>query len=181
MLSRSAWWGSAAATGCGSSTGRQGVTGRRWFPGVVPWLRGPPGCNGTLASLNSTWHQSLQQQRHLRWASDPYQGSATSSTSPSPRSTMPLDDWPRGSAAQSTTWHSDSCTPHEDHAATHVVVPHRSCRCTGRWCIFYCEGLENGKRPHPWWSGWWSWWEVHFGSSSIKHTATAIDQGEWRK
>jgi hypothetical protein len=27
------------------------------------------------------------------------------------------------------TWRSDSCTPHEDHAATRAVVPHRSCRC----------------------------------------------------
>jgi hypothetical protein len=45
---------------------------------------------------------------------------------------MPPDDWSRGSAAQSTTRRSDSCTPHEDHAATHVVVPHRSRRCTRR-------------------------------------------------
>jgi hypothetical protein len=26
----------------------------------VPWLWGPPGCNGTSASLKSTWHRSLQ-------------------------------------------------------------------------------------------------------------------------
>jgi hypothetical protein len=30
--------------------------------------------------LRSTWHHSLQQ-RHLRWASDPYRGFAASSTS----------------------------------------------------------------------------------------------------
>jgi alkylated DNA repair dioxygenase AlkB len=64
----------------------------------VPWLQGPPGCNGTSASLRITWHQSLGQ-RHLRWASDPYRGSSTSSTSPSPRSTMPKDDYPRRSTA----------------------------------------------------------------------------------
>jgi hypothetical protein len=29
---------------------------------------------------------------------------------------MPPDDWPPGSAAQSTTWHSDSCTLNGDHA-----------------------------------------------------------------
>jgi hypothetical protein len=34
----------------------------------------------------------------------PLSGSAASSTSPSPRSTMPPDDLPCGSAAQSTTW-----------------------------------------------------------------------------
>jgi hypothetical protein len=33
----------------------------------------------------------------------PYRGSAASSTSPSPRSTTPPDDWPRGSAAQGKT------------------------------------------------------------------------------
>jgi hypothetical protein len=145
-----AWRGSAAAAGCGSSTGRQGAMGRRWFPGVVPWLRGPSGCNGTSASLKSTWHRSLQQRRYLRWASDSYRGSAASSTSPFPQSTMPPDDWPRGSAAQTTTWHSDSCMLNEDHTATRAVVPHRSCRCVGKCCRFYCEGLENGKRPHPW-------------------------------
>jgi hypothetical protein len=115
----------------------------------VPRLRGPPGCNGTSTLLRSTWHRSLQQ-RHLRWASDPYRGFTTSSTSPCPRSTMPPDDWPRSSTAQSTTWHSDSCTHHEDHAVTHAIVPHRSCRCTGRCYKFYCEGSENGKRAHPW-------------------------------
>jgi hypothetical protein len=104
------------------------VTGRRWFPGVVPWLRGPPGCNGTSASLKSTWHRSLKQRRHLRWASNPYRGSAASSTSPSPRSTMPLNDWPRGSAAQSTTWHSDSCTPHEDHTKPCVHLMLTKCK-----------------------------------------------------
>jgi hypothetical protein len=25
----------------------------------MPWLWGPPGCNGTSASLKSTWHCSL--------------------------------------------------------------------------------------------------------------------------
>jgi hypothetical protein len=55
-----AWWGSVAAAGCGSSTDRQGATGRRWFPRVVPWLRSPLGCNGTSTSLKSTWHWSLQ-------------------------------------------------------------------------------------------------------------------------
>jgi hypothetical protein len=53
---------------------------------------------------------------------------------------MPLDDWPRGSADQSTTWHSDSCTHHKDHEATHALVPHQSCRYTGRCCKFYCKG-----------------------------------------
>jgi hypothetical protein len=38
----------------------------------VSWLRGLPGYNGTSALLKSTWHQSLQQWRHLRWASDPF-------------------------------------------------------------------------------------------------------------
>jgi hypothetical protein len=55
-----AWWGSAAAAGCGSSTGHQGAKGCHWFPRMVPWLRGLPGCNGTSASLKSTWHRSLQ-------------------------------------------------------------------------------------------------------------------------
>jgi hypothetical protein len=70
-----AWRGSAAAAGCGSSTDRQGATVRRWFPRVVSWLRGLPGCNSTSASLKSTCYKSLQQRRHLRWASDPYRGS----------------------------------------------------------------------------------------------------------
>jgi hypothetical protein len=35
---------------------------------------------------------------------------------------MPQDDWPRGSAAQSTTWRSNSCTPHEDHTTTRAVA-----------------------------------------------------------
>jgi hypothetical protein len=51
---------------------------------------------------------------------------------------MPSDDWPHGSASQSTTWRSDSCTPDEDHAAAHVVVPHWNRRCTGRYRKFYC-------------------------------------------
>jgi hypothetical protein len=40
------------------------------------------------------------------------------------------------------------CNP-TDHATTRAVVPHRSCRCARRCRRFYCEGLENGKQPHP--------------------------------
>jgi hypothetical protein len=58
---------------------------------------------------------------------------------------MPSDDWPHGSAAQSTTWRSDSCTPHKDHAVTRAVVPHQSRRCAERCCKFYCKGSENGR------------------------------------
>jgi hypothetical protein len=86
-----AWWGSTAVIGCGSSIVHQRVTGHRLFPRVVPWIRGPPGCNGTSASLRSTWHRSLHLQ-HLRLASDPYWGFTASSISPSPRSTVPPDD-----------------------------------------------------------------------------------------
>jgi hypothetical protein len=75
---------------------------------------------------------------------------------PSPQSIMPSKDWPRGSATQSTTWCSDSCTPDENHTATYAVVPHRSRRCVVRCRKFYCEGSENGRRAHPSWSGWWS-------------------------
>jgi hypothetical protein len=175
-----AWRGSATAVGCGFSTGRQGATGCRWFPGVVPWLRGPPGCNGISASLRSTWHRSLQQ-RHLWWASDPYRGSTASSISPCPRSTMPPDDWPHGSAVHSTTWRSNSCTPHEDHAGTRAVVPHRSRRCTERCHGFYCEGSENGRQAHPWWSGWWSGWQVHLVAATSSTPRSSRRRGWNRK
>jgi hypothetical protein len=71
---------------------------------------------------------------------------------------MPLDDWPRESTAQSTTWRSNSCTPDKAHAATHAVVPHRSHRCTRRCRRFDYESSEKKWWAHPWWSGWWSGW-----------------------
>jgi hypothetical protein len=77
---------------------------------------------------------------------------------------MPPDDWPRGSAAQSTTWHSYSCTPHEDHATTRAVVPHRSCRCAVRCHKFYCEWMMILVRSSS-------------SSSSTKHTATIKEKG----
>jgi hypothetical protein len=89
--------------------------------------------------------------------------------------------WPRGSAAQSTTWRSNSCTLDENYTVTHAVVPHRSRRCTGRCHRFYCRGSENGRRAYPWWSGWWSGWKVHLAAAASSTPRASRRRGGNRK
>jgi hypothetical protein len=46
---------------------------------------------------------------------------------------MPLDDWPRGSAAQSTTWRSDMCSSTSSELPMRRKVPQILFRTYRKW------------------------------------------------